>query len=192
MRRGHNRRQSNGAPIKRCNVLRRAVSRLYFGSGFIEYRAMKLVITRHRPVRNTLISIVLLGSVVLALGIAMDYGHWKSIARAMVSTGEKRSLLEEVVALRRENETLHFEVAQMRRAAEVNRHAGKDNHQQLVRLQSDAAALKSEVDFYRDVVGTTEVDTGPRVKGLKIKTLEGDGRYRYKLVITHVNKDEAN
>ena len=89
------------------------MSRLYFGSGFIEYRAMKLVITRHRPVRKALISIVLLVAVVLALGVAMDYGHWKSIARAMVSTGEKRSLLEEVVALRRENEALHYEVAQI-------------------------------------------------------------------------------
>ena len=78
----------------------------------------------------------------------------------------------------------------LRRTAEVNRHARKDNHEQLVRLQSDAAGLKSEVDFYRDVVGATEGDKGPRVKGLKIKTLEGDGRYRYKLVITHVNKDD--
>ncbi len=151
---------------------------------------MKLVITPHRPVRKALITFALLGIVGLALLIAIDYGQWKSIASAMVSTGEKRSLLKEVIALRRENETLAYDNARLRRAAEIAAHARQENHAQLVSLQSQVAALGSEIEFYRDVVGATEIDAGPRVNGIQIRALEGDGRYAYKLVMTHVSKDD--
>lgn len=151
---------------------------------------MKLVITPHRPVRKALISVALLAAVTLAILVALDYGHWQSIARATVSTGEKRSLLEEAVALRKENAALHYENTRLRRATEIDGHARREHHEQLVRLEAQIAALSREVEFYRDVVGATEVNAGPRVNGIQIKALEGDGRYAYKLVMTHVSKDD--
>ena len=77
-------------------------------------RTMKLVITPHRPVRKALIAVGLTLAVLLAVVVALDYGHWRAIAGAMVSTGEKRSLLEEAVTLRRENERLRFQLARLR------------------------------------------------------------------------------
>lgn len=151
---------------------------------------MKLVITPHRPVRKALITLALVVSVILALGVALDYGHWKSILAGMVSTGEKRTLLQEVVSLRRDNERLRDELARLRREQEINQYARKDNHEQMVRLQAEIADSRKEVEFYRDVVGATGVDPGPRVKGLQVRSLEGPGRYSYKLVMTHVNKDD--
>jgi hypothetical protein len=151
---------------------------------------MKLVITQHRPVRKVLVLVGFVGAAFLAIAIAVDYGHWKSIAEAMVSTGKKRSLLQEVAQLRREREDLMFELAKFRRTDEINRHTREDNHEQLVRLQSEIASLNQELDFYRDVVRATEVESGPKVKGIQIKTLNGEGRYSYRVMLTHVDKDD--
>ena len=50
------------------------------------------------------------GMAVLAVAIAVDHGHWKSIAEAKVSSGNKRTLLQEVAQLHREQEDLRFEL----------------------------------------------------------------------------------
>ena len=65
---------------------------------------MKLIITQHRPVRRILVVVGFVGMAVLAAAIAIDRGHWKSIAEAMVSSGNKRTLLQEVAQLHREQE----------------------------------------------------------------------------------------
>lgn len=152
---------------------------------------MKLVVTHHRPLRKIAVRLALVGGTALAVLVALDYGHWKSIANAMIATGEKRTLLKEVVDLRRENETLHDQVAALKRAQAISRHARKDNHAELVSLQNRIAELESEINFYRNVVGATGVSSGPQVKGIEIDELEGDGRYRYKLVLTHVSKSNG-
>ena len=95
-------------------------------------RAVKLVITPHRPVRKALIAVGLTLAVLLAVVVALDYGHWRAIAGAMVSTGEKRSLLDEAVTLRRENERLRFQLARLRRTEEIHRSAREENHDLLV------------------------------------------------------------
>ena len=151
---------------------------------------MKLVITQHRPVRRVLSAAAFLGAAVLAVAIALDYGHWKYIAEAMVSTGQKRTLLQEVAQMRAEREDLKFEIARLQRGEDINRKTREDNHQQLVRLQSEIAALNQELEFYRDVIGAAEVNSGPKVKGIQFKTLVGDGRYRYRLVLTYIDKDD--
>lgn len=151
---------------------------------------MNLVITQHRPLRRVLTMAAFLGATVLAVAIALHYGHWKNIAEAMVSTGQKRTLLQEVAQMRKEREDLQFEIARLHRTEDINRQTREDNHQQLVRLQSEIATLNQELEFYRDVVGTAEVNSGPKVKGIQFKTLVGDGRYKYRLVLTHVDKDD--
>ncbi|MGR8919724.1 MAG: DUF6776 family protein [Gammaproteobacteria bacterium] len=150
---------------------------------------MKLVVTHHRPWRKALVTLAMLLGVALAVAVAMDYGHWKSIAGAMVSTGEKRTLLKEVVELRRNNEALRDQVAALKRSEAVHEQARKGNHAEMVALRATIAELTGEVEFFRDVVGATAVASGPRVRGIRIRPLAGDGRFGYKLVMTHVNKD---
>jgi hypothetical protein len=151
---------------------------------------MKLVITQHRPLRRLLTAAAFIGAAVLAVAIALDYGHWRYIAEAMVSTGKKRELLHEVAQLREEREDLEFEITRLHRTEDINRKTREDNHQQLVRLQSEIAVLNQELEFYRDVVGAAEVNAGPKVRGIQFKTLVGDGRYSYRLVLTYVDKDD--
>jgi len=97
-------------------------------------------------------------------------------------------MLAEVKNLRQENAALHSQVMKLSRAEEISSQLRKNNHVELVRLQDEAAVLKGELDFYRDIVRSAEVDDGPRVKGLKITPLHGDSRFEYKIVMTYINK----
>lgn len=151
---------------------------------------MKLVVKQHRPWRRLLLAVLFTGGAALAIAVALDYGHWKSIATAKVSTGNKRTLLEEVDELRRENASLRYELKRLRRSEEINRATRQENHAQLVELQDANASLNQELEFYREVVAGTEVEAGPKVRGIRLETLSGAGRYRYRVVLTHVDKDD--
>lgn len=150
---------------------------------------MKLVIKQHRPLRRALLVVACVCGGLLALAITVDYGHWTSIATAMVKTGRKGSLLEEVRQLRDENTALQYEMTRMIRTAEINKYSRRNDHVELVELQARLAAVNREIAFYRDVLGQTEVETKTRVKGVQLTRLADDGRYSYRLVLTHVDKD---
>lgn len=151
---------------------------------------MKLVIKPHRPLRRALVIGGSLVAALLAVAVAVDYGHWRSIAGAMVATGDTRKLLEEALALRRENEQLRYTVSRLRRAEEINRTAQSKAREAMADLKADMSALTAELRFYRDVVGASEVDAGPRIGGVQIKALDTGGLYRYTLVMTHFDKDD--
>lgn len=151
---------------------------------------MKLVIRQDRPLRRALLVVACVCAAVLGLAISVDYGHWASIATAMVSTGRTGSLLEEVQQLREENTALQDEMARMIRTAQINKYSRRDDHAGMVELQAQMAALKRELAFYRDVLGATEVEMQTRVKGVLLTPLADPRRYSYRLVLTHVDKDD--
>ena len=152
---------------------------------------MRLVVTEHRPLRRGLIIVCSVAAVALAIAVALDYGHWKSIAQAMISTGEKRSLLEEVATLRSDNEEFRFEVARLRREAGIDEAARTENHREIVKLQAQIADLSNELAFYRDVLGATEMEQGPRLRGVRFNALDADGQYAYRFILTHVDKNNS-
>ena len=139
--------------------------------------------------RKALIYSSLLLLTMLALAVALDYGHWRAIAGAMVSTGEKRSLLDEVITLRRDNADLRFQLTRAARQAEIDKAKNREHHARMVDLKREIAELEGEIEFFRDVVGGTRIGGGPRVGGLSLRALSGDGRYGYTLVLTHAGKD---
>jgi hypothetical protein len=151
---------------------------------------MKLVIKPHRPVRRALLLVGLGACAAFAAVVALDYGDWQRSAHAMVSSGQKRTLLEEVTRLDDENAALRFELAQLRRAEEIGAVRRRGNRDEIMALQSEVAALNQELEFYRDIVGGAEVEGGPRVKGVEIRSLDDARRYRYRLVLMHVDEDD--
>ena len=49
--------------------------------------------------------------------------------------------------------------------------------------------MQGELEFYRAIVRSSEVDKGPRIKGVRIKQLPGASRFEYKIVLTYINKE---
>ena len=149
---------------------------------------MKLVIRPYRPLRTAFVFVLLLLFVSVAVLYASDYGFWRSLSKAISSSEGFKKMFVEVKDLRKENAALQSRVSKLNRAQEISSQLRKNNHAELVRLQDEVAVLKGELDFYRDIVRSAEVDDGPRVKGLKITPLHGGSRFEYKIVMTYINK----
>ncbi len=112
------------------------------------------------------------------------------MSNAVSSSEGFKDLLIEVRGLREENARLHSEITKFSRTEEIGDQLRRNNHDELVRLQSEVALLKGELSFYRDIVRSAEIDDGPRVKGLTIKPLYGESRFEYKIVMTYINKQQ--
>ena len=127
---------------------------------------MRLVIKPHRPFRTVCLYFLLLLFVSVIVLYASDYGFWRSVSNVISSSEGFKELLTEVRDLREENSRLHSEITKFSRTEEISDQLRKNNHTELVRLQSEVALLKGELSFYRDIVRSAEIDDGPRVKGI--------------------------
>jgi len=151
---------------------------------------MKLVIKPHRPRQRLLAAFGLLAVVTVAVAVAFHYGSWQSIADSMGAASGKRGIMDDYVEMKRVNEALADQNAKLTRSVEIDRHARTDYQKTVSALQSEIADLKLELAFYRDIVASAEADKGPLVRGFKLRDYGGEGRFQYRLVLTHVNKDD--
>ncbi len=151
---------------------------------------MKLIIKPHRPRQRVLVGVGLLMLFVGAIAVAFHYGHWRSIFHSMVVAGSKRGIMDEYVDLRRTNEELVNRLSKLQRTVEIDRHARVEYRKTVSALQSEIADLDLELAFYRDILSSTEADRGPHVLGFKLRDYGREGRFQYRLVLTHVNKDD--
>jgi hypothetical protein len=151
---------------------------------------MKLVIKHHRPLRRFLIGLGAALAVLFAIAVAFDYGHWRYTFDSISATSEKRDLIEQNVQLKRQNEDLKHQLGRQNRISEVDQQSRVESQRYIAALQSDIAELKQELEFYRDILASTEAQIGPQVQGLQIRNSGDKGRYVYRLVLTHVNKDD--
>ena len=151
---------------------------------------MKLVVKQHRPLRRAALILGFVGGAALAVAVAFHYGHWNYIVQSLDSSGSKRGLIEDNIELRRELEIAERELARMRRTAAVDEKARSEYQGSVGKLRNEISDLKLELAFYRDILSSTEPDSGPRVRGFKLRDFGGGRRYQYRLVLTHVNKDD--
>jgi hypothetical protein len=151
---------------------------------------MKLVIKPHRPRQRVFIIVGIVLATSVAIGVAFHYGQWRSIAFAMGAATHKRGLMDDYLALKRDNEAYAELVAELRQTVNIDRHARVEYQKTVSNMQTEIAELKVELAFYRDVLSSTKPDKGPYVRGFKLRDVGGDRRFQYRLVLTHVNKDD--
>lgn len=152
--------------------------------------AVKLVIKPHRPLRKALFGVAAGVAALLAVAIAIDYGYWQRALAGRVSAGRQGELRSELEQLREENGALRFELTRLERAAEIDAASRRDNQRQLVAVQKEVAELQREIAFFRDVMGAIEVESRTQVKGMQLRSLTARGHFSYRLVLTHVDKDD--
>ncbi len=151
---------------------------------------MKLVIKPHRPRQRVLFAVGLVVVVVGAVATAFHYGHWRSIVTSMSAASLKRGIIDDYVDLKQHNKELLKARAKLEKTVEIDKFARADYQKAISSLQSEIADLKLELAFYRDILSSTVAATGPHVQGFKLRDYGGDGRFQYRLVLTHVNKDD--
>jgi hypothetical protein len=151
---------------------------------------VKLVIKPHRPRQRVLVAVGLVFFVVGAIATAFHYGHWRSIVSSMSAVSGKRGIMDDYVDLKKRNEELLKARAKLERTVEIDQFARVDYQKTVSAMQSEIADLKLELAFYRDILSSTVAATGPHVQGFKLRDYGGRGRFQYRLVLTHVNKDD--
>lgn len=151
---------------------------------------MNLVIKPHRPRQRALVAVGLVLIVVGATATAFHYGHWRSIVSSMSATSLKRGIMDDYVDLKQHNEELQKARAKLKRTVEIDQFARVDYRKTISTMQSEIADLKLELAFYRDILSSTVAATGPHVQGFKLHDYGGGGRFKFRLVLTHVNKDD--
>ena len=103
---------------------------------------MKLVIKQHRPLRRMAIGAGIVAATLLLATLVLDFGDWRALVGALVSSGHPPTLSEEVSRLRDENSSLRYDVARLKRGEEIDKSARTDNQVQFMRLQAEVASLK--------------------------------------------------
>jgi hypothetical protein len=151
---------------------------------------VKLVIKPHRPRQRVLAVVGLVLVVIGATATVFHYGHWRSIVSSMTAASLKRGIMDEYVDLKQHNQELLKARATLERTVEIDEFARIDQQRSISAMQSEIADLKLELAFYRDILSSTVAATGPHVQGFKLRDYGGGRRFQYRLVLTHVNKDD--
>lgn len=107
---------------------------------------------------------------------------------------ETRSLREENRQLRLQLETAHEraektanELIVLQRERAVDRVASSEASEMLADMQKQVRQMRQDITFYRDIMAPSDKAEGLQVKELGVKSVAGDRRYAYKLVLTQVN-----
>ncbi|MEM7468703.1 MAG: DUF6776 family protein [Pseudomonadota bacterium] len=151
---------------------------------------MKLVVKQHRPVRRATIILFFLLGATLAVAVAFNYGKWNHILSTLDRSQSKAGLIEENIELKQQVDELESEIARNRRVIDIDKNARIDYQKSVTALETDIANLESELGFYREIFASTEAESGPQVRGFRITDFDGERRYQYRLVLTHVTKDD--
>lgn len=151
----------------------------------------RLVVKTHNPVR---VALRVIGSAAL-LGLAgwglFEYGAYTAghdfrtaneIAENLQT--KNRDLEQQITGLREEN-------AILQRSRDVEREAGRELNNAVLRLQDEIAEMKSELAFYRGIVTPKETARGLRVQRFEVMPNGVERGYRYKLVLTQVLKNDT-
>ncbi len=150
---------------------------------------MKLIISAHNPLKKYTYLVLFGVSICLLTAIVVDYGSWKYLSNIVAHNQDYQNLLKEVVDLEKENKRLYLDIARLRKSEDAEKRIRADNHLALVDSEKKISKLQGELEFYRAIVRSSEVDKGPRVKGVRIKQLQGESRFEYKIVLTYINKE---
>ena len=149
---------------------------------------MKLTIQPHNPVKKYCYWFLSGISICLMTVIAVDFGSWKYLSSIAQHNHHYQNLLEELAELEKENKRLHLDIARLGKLGDAEKRIRADNHTALVNSEKKISQLQGELEFYRAIVRSSEVDKGPRIKGVRIKQLPGASRFEYKIVLTYINK----
>lgn len=151
---------------------------------------MKLVVKEHRPVRRATIILSFLLGAAIAVAMAFHYGKWNYILASLDKSQSKRGLIEDNVALKKEVDALRKALSKSKRTIEVDKNARIDYQRSVTELENKIANLELELGFYREILASTEAESGPQVRGFRVTDFDGGRRYQFRMVLTHVTKDD--
>ncbi len=91
---------------------------------------------------------------------------------------------------RAENARLRQQLAVLERSSEIDRRASLEVRNELVALQDEMQKLREDLAFYRGIVSPADNKAGLKIQRFELQPLDPGGRYRFKLMLTQVKRNE--
>ena len=103
---------------------------------------------------------------------------------------EGTQLRGRIAALERENGTLRERLAVLDRSSQIDRQASQNVKQELLVLQEELLTAREELEFYRSIMSPGDVKPGLRIQRFHLEPGEGEGAFRYDLMVTQVKRND--
>jgi hypothetical protein len=153
-------------------------------------REPRFVIYRRNP-RRSLFKLAVLVALFAVAGYSVYRLGWRDAVRdAGRIAAERSELRKQVRGLESEKAEMRERVAILERAAQVERQAYSHVDRTLRNLQDQILDLKEELAFYRGIVASRRESRGLAIQSFKVQKDGNPGKYRYKLVLTRVEKND--
>lgn len=144
----------------------------------------------HRPARTIALGFAL---VVLAIGGswgAYELGRHQGGAEANLSRATEARLRIQIDDLRERVGELTDRIALLERSSSIDEGSFERLQEQLERREQQIGELEEELAFYRSLVSPSEGEQGIEIDRVSLYS-EGDGRYRYEVVLTRIDDDDT-
>lgn len=120
----------------------------------------------------------------------MDKSHWEYIKERVKSSKEHKHLWDINKELILENKILNEKLTKIESLSQVDKQTINTIQDEIIRLQNEIYDLKGELEFYNVIMNAAKTSKGLNIQGLLINHSSSENNYIFKLVLTHVSKED--
>ncbi|WP_240924460.1 DUF6776 family protein [Metapseudomonas otitidis] len=141
------------------------------------------------PRRERLLRLVLC-ALVLALPASFFAGGWQQAERSREVVEQRDQLLQENQQQARELEQLRQRQAVLESGERLGQQANEQSRQAIKMMEEQVFALQQELAVYKGVLAPDRQADGLRIRALEVHGTDMPSRYRMRLMLSRVGKDE--
>ncbi|MFE1816128.1 DUF6776 family protein [Metapseudomonas otitidis] len=141
------------------------------------------------PRRERLLRLVLC-VLVLALPASFFAGGWQQAERAREAVEQRDQLLQRNQEQARELEQLRQRQAVLESGERLGQQANEQSRQAIKMMEEQVFALQQELAVYKGVLAPERQADGLRIRALEVHGTDTPSRYRMRLMLSRVGKDE--
>ncbi len=151
----------------------------------------RLIIKSHRPWQGIIAVTALSVVIALVTWQMLDSSYWRIISSMTGRSNDERSLMESNRDLVEQNQQLTSRLLMLEQTTKVDKDTAAMLQKEMIALQDQIYKLKRELEFYQGAMDSARKTVGMDIHGLYIEPAAASNRYRLKLVLTHVSKNDT-
>lgn len=121
--------------------------------------------------------------------VMFGFGGVKAGYDNEVLSEQVQEMQRNIYDLGRANSQLREKIATAEQSGQIDQQAFSEVKNSLGDLQTELLELKQQVAFYQGILSPKEAASGLKVTSLKLNSISGVDAFRFKLVLTHFNKN---
>lgn len=149
----------------------------------------QLRVVQHDPTREKRIKIITAVSFVVLGVFAYWLGGYQATHKNTHLRSANETFEEQVIRLRSENNQFRQQMTILESSSKIDREAVNNVRLVVRELEEEKARLKNELAYYKNILAPEDMRPGVRVAGLDLEQGNNPNRYRMRLVISQIARD---